>query len=496
MASTSERISRAVFFQNQLRQRWGPSPPLTTHEEASVSQIVRLIALCLVFGAVTACFPQQIGQPSVAESSLTRQLQERNQEFERDIIQVSPNIYTAVGYGVSTVSMIVGTDGVIIVDTGIDTVTGDQIREDFRAIADLPVKAIIVTHGHGDHTGGIASFVDSPDVEIWARAGFGEEERRLQNAGITVQRQRGAYQAGFLLTPEQRINNGVARAYWPQRGGAVFAPGNKVRPDMFVGDERVSLDMAGLQIDLVPVGGETKDHVYVWVPSERVAFSGDNFYKSWPNLYAIRGTAYRDIQEWANAVDSILNENPVAMVGGHTRPIIGAENVQEILGNYRDAIRFVFDKTVEGINQGMTPNELVEYVQLPEKYDDLDYLQPYYGNPEWAVRSIFSGYLGWFDGNASNLFPLSDQEEAQRIANLAGGTDALQIALEKAIAEEDYQWAAQLSDHVLALNPGNAAALNAKADALTALVDGTLTATARNYYLSSAKMLRARANEE
>ena len=178
------------------------------------------------------------------------------------------------------------------------------------------------------------------------------------------------------------------------------------------------------------------------------------------------------------------------MVGGHTRPVIGEKQVTATLSNYRDAIRFLFDKTVEGINKGLTPNQLVEYVVLPDKYQKLDYLKPYYGNPAWAVRSIFYGYLGWFDGNATNLFPLSDKEKAQQMAKLAGGIDGLLHKIDEAIKEQDFQWAAQLCDDVLSLEPLNKSALNNKADALSALANNILTATARNYYLSSAIQLR------
>lgn len=191
----------------------------------------------------------------------------------------------------------------------------------------------------------------------------------------------------------------------------------------------------------------------------------------------------------------MVKESPVAVIGGHTRPIVGEAEVEETLTNYRDAIQFLFDKTVEGINKGMTPNQLVEYVELPAKYQDLDYLRPYYGNSEWAIRSIFNGYLGWFDGNATNLFPLSDIEEAQRIAKLSGGMNGLLSSASNALNEKDYQWAAQLYDYVLAIEPDNKDALLGKADALTALTDTVLTTTARNYYQSSAQMLRKRASE-
>ena len=431
----------------------------------------------------------------VAESEATALLKKRNAEFAKDIIKVSDHVYTAVGYGVSAVSMIVGSDGIVIVDTGIDVESGTDIREDFRQIVDKPVKAIIFTHGHGDHIRGAAAFMDGPDVQVWARSSFGDEQHTLEKAGIHIQKKRGAMQAGFYLSPEQRINNGIAKAFWPSHKSGVFAAKQNVTPTHLLGDERKRVSIAGIELDLVATTGETYDHLYVNFPAERVVFPGDNFYKSWPNLYAIRGTAYRDIKAWADVIDQVLQERPVAVVGGHTRPVIGEQAVNETLTNFRDAIRYLFNKTVEGINKGMTPNQLVGYVELPEKYQELDYLRPYYGNPEWAIRAIFSGYLGWFDGNATNLFPLSDRQEAERVAALSGGLKGLEKSVDKAIKTEDYQWAAQLCDYILTLDPSNKQAMLNKAESLSALAENILTATARNYYLSSAIALRKKAKE-
>lgn len=430
---------------------------------------------------------------NAVDSEATKLLKNRTAEFDKEIIKVSSSVYTAVGYAVSPVSMIVGDDGVIIVDTGLDIEQGKAIRIDFRRIVDKPVKAIIFTHGHPDHTHGASAFMDSSDVQVWAREGFGHEQNTLEQAGILIQKRRGGAQAGFSLTPEQRINNGVAKAFWPNRKGGIWGADQNIAPTELVSSERKKVSMAGVDLELVAANGETQDGLYIWLPEERVVFAGDNFYKSWPNLYAIRGTPYRDIRAWANVIDDILNEGAVALVGGHTRPIIGENEVTETLGNYRDAIRFLFDKTVEGINKGLSPNQLVEYVVLPDKYRDLDYLKPYYGNPEWAVRAIFSGYLGWFDGNATNLFPLTDKQEAERFAKVAGGVDGLLELATKATRDRDFQWSAQLSDYVLSLEPNNEKAMINKADALTGLADEILTATARNYYLSSAIELRKRA---
>jgi uncharacterized sulfatase len=314
--------------------------------------------------------------------------------------------------------------------------------------------------------------------------------------GLTIDRTRGARQGGFKLPPEKRINNGIARVYYPTRGGSVFATAVGAKPTHLLSEARKSIEIAGTQLELVAVSGETYDALYVWYPARRVLFSGDNYYKSWPNLYPIRGAPYRDVREWANAVDKMLNEEPAFLVPGHTRPVIGKEEVAEILTDYRDAIRFVFDKTIEGMNKGLTPDELVSYVQLPERFKDKDHLRPYYGDPAWAVRSIFNGYLGWFDGNPSNLFPLPPKEEAQRLAALAGGKDVLLAKAKAALTERDFQWASQLCDHLLAIDPTAREPKLIKADALEAIAVDVLSGIGRNYYLTVAQELRLDAADQ
>jgi len=438
---------------------------------------------------VTPCLAQEANSP-------TQRLKNQSAQFDERITKVADNVYVAVGYSVSNVSMIVGDDGVVIIDTGLTLGDAKRIATEFRNISDLPVKAIVFTHSHGDHTGGAAAFFGDTRPQIWAHEKFGSEADPLRAAGLTVQAARSARQAGFKLPPEQRINNGVAPVRYPKRVGRAFVTDNDTKPTHFLEGERKTISVAGVELELVSSPGETNDQLFVWYPAGKVLFAGDNFYRSFPNLYAIRGTPNRSVRLWSESLEKLAAYDAEALVGGHTNPIMGAAKVKQVVTDYHTAVQFIHDKTVEGMNKGMTPDELVEYVQLPKTLASKDYLQPFYGHPEWGVRSVFSGYLGWYDGNPSNLFRLSPKSEAERVAKLVGGTDKLLAQARESLATDDNQWAAQLADHLLAIDADDRDAKQIKADALTKLASNMVNATARNYYLTVARELRDVAEKE
>lgn len=417
-----------------------------------------------------------------ASADPLERLRGQNAEFEKQIIQVAPNVYTAVGYAGSNASMIVGRNGVIIVDTLPGLAAAKILRAEFSKFSDKPVKAIIYTHGHVDHIGGAKEFAGDDKPDIYARENFNGNS----GPSSAFSGKRAMRQFGRTLKPgTERINLGVGPAIQPMGG---FGQG-ALPPTIKFSEERKSVNIEGVEIHLVAAPGETSDQLYVWLPKTKVLFAGDNFYRSFPNLYALRGTPYRDLIQWADSLDKMVGESAEVLIPGHTRPVIGAEKVRRALSDYRDAIRFVHDKTLEGMNKGLLPDELVDYVRLPEPLASRPYLTEFYGRVDTSVRAVHNGYVGWFDGNPTNLSNLSPRDEATRLAKLAGGQKSLLRAADKAHKEGDYAWALRLADHLIALGEHKGAAVNIKIASLRALADKTLNSPTRNYYLTVANEL-------
>ncbi|MDX1982268.1 MAG: alkyl/aryl-sulfatase [Bryobacteraceae bacterium] len=433
------------------------------------------------------------------DSPATQRLKERNREFQPAVIKVAEGVYTAIGYNVSANSMIVGEDGVIIIDPG-QTIPGTRrVRAEFEKIAAKPVKAIIYTHGHPDHTGGASVFVDEgAAIQIWARANFGSESSTVAAAGLQ-NGVRPVNTQGFDVPKEKRLGIGIAIPPELPPAGAAITDGLRrpgaapraVAPTHKFPEERKTLEIAGVRLELVAAPGETDDQLYVWLPDRKVVFAGDNFYKSWPNTYPLRGTARRDIRQWADSIDKMIREQPLHLVGGHTRPILN--DAASVLTNYRDALRFVHEKTIEGARKFLTPDELVEYVKLPPHLANLDYLGDYYGSVWGTVREIYSQHVGWFDGDPLNLHRPTPREQSERMAKLTGGFDGLMRQSRAALAENDAVWSAQLAQHAMRLRPDAKEPKLLLADALDMIGEKTFNAPARNYTLAYAARLRREA---
>ena len=259
-------------------------------------------------------------------------------------------------------------------------------------------------------------------------------------------------------------------------------------------EERKKITIAGLDLELVAAPGETDDQLYVWYPAERVVFAGDNLYRSWPNVYPLRGTARRSVRDWIASYDKMVAEDPRHAVGGHSTPFVG--NGKEVITAHRDALKYVYDETIKGAQEYKTPDELVATIKLPERWSKLDHLGDYYGSVEGTIRDIYAQDLGWFDGDPLTLHRESPKQQSQRMADLAGGVDALLSKAKAALAKDDPLGAAQLAQHAMRLRPDDPAPKLLLADALAVIGERTFNAPARNYTLAYSNKLRREAKGE
>ena len=434
--------------------------------------------LCLIL--LAACAPAP--PPGPVDVGSNPDLAAQTAEFKQEVIQVVDGVHVAVGYGLANSVLLEGDDGVIIIDAMESAEAARAVKEAFNAITSKPVRAIIYTHFHSDHTQGSAVMAGNDNPEVYAHQSTLEHLTRIASVTRETTYRRAMRQFGTLLPAGGVVNCGIGpQLKFNENSTIALLP-----PTRTFGNDPLELDIAGLKLVLVHAPGETPDQIFIWLPQKKVLLPADHVYKSFPNLYAIRGTAYRDVTQWVKSLDKMRALGAEYLVPHHTRPITGADNIFETLTNYRDAIQFVHDQTIRLMNQGLPPLEIAQRVKLPPHLARQPYLHEYYGTVPWSVRAIFDGYLGWFGGNATDLFPLSLDERAKRFADLAGGEQRLMEHARQAVAQKDYQWALELCDQLLQISPASEEYRKLKAEALRSLGSRQTAATARNYYLTQA----------
>ena len=436
-----------------------------------------------------SCSDSNSSDIDIPSTSEVESLIEHSQEFEKKILSYETpggTIHFAIGFGIANSIMVEGENGNIIIDAADSVYEAEQIYALFSEKNNNPIKAIIYTHNHGDHTFGAAYYVQSQieKPQIIAHEDTDYYVQRIMGILNPIITSRSTKMFGTSLPEEDVINVGIGPSLSVSK-----SPTGYVKPDTTFSDS-LKLNIEGIELELYHAPGETNDQIFIWLPNHKALMPGDNIYKTFPNLYTIRGTTHRDVKGWIDSIDHMKTFEPEYLFPSHTKPILGKETIKDAMNVYRDAIQYIHDQTIRLMNQGLYPDEIADVIKLPEEIADSPYLYEFYGTVRWSVKSIFNGYLGWFSGNPSELDPLSRKEKALRISKLAGGNEVLLEELSLAVQQKDMQWALELSDYLISLDLFTDEVKDSRIEALIYEGSRSSNPNKRNYFLTSAFELK------
>ena len=360
------------------------------------------------------------------------------------VVKINDSVYMATVSG--NVYLVTTPAGNVVIDTA-SANDAPTARKLLAEVSQAPVKYIILTHGHADHIGGIDLWKEDK-TQIIAQRNYIEFVNYVTRL------------EGFFAP-----RNAAAFGRPPKEVGPW--PGNyaaKIDPTIFF-DETYQFTLGGIEFDLFSTPGETPDHLTVWLPKYKIAFIGDNYKgaslpepMSFPNLFAIRGTKPRWALDWISSIDKVISLKPEIVLSGHGDPMYGNAETTRLLTRYRNAIQYVHDETVKGMNAGKDVFTLMQEIKLPASFD----LTESFGKVSWSVRGIYEGYAGWFDLNPSTMYATPPSSIYPDLLKLAGGPEpVVQLALQEFAAGKPIN-TLHLIDVVLASDPNNRAALEAR----------------------------------
>lgn len=502
-ANATDEAKAATQYTQQVNQNYAKSLPFSDRQDFDDAQR-GFIAPLLDEGILRDAngkpyyrgedykFDINAPAPETVNPSLWRQSQINGIS---GLFKVTDRMYQVRSQDISNITFIEGDTGIIVIDP---LVTPNAAKASldlyFKHRPQKPIVAVIYTHSHTDHYGGVKGIVSEADVkagkvQIITPAGFMDEAISENVLAGNIMSRRAFYSYGLLLPHNAQgdIGNGLGVTL-TTGGPTIIAPTRSITKT----GEKLNIDGLDFEFLMAP-GSEAPSEMHLYIPALKALCTAENSTHTLHNFYTLRGAKTRDTAKWTDYLNETLDKwgsQAEVLFMPHTWPVWGNQHINDYIGKYRDTIKYIHDQTLHLANQGYTMNEIGNMIHLPETLDKNWASRGYYGSVSHNARAVYNFYLGYYDGNPANLNPYGQVDMGKRYVKALGGSaHAINLARE-AYNQGDYRWASELLKQVIAANPGDQVAKNLQADTFEQLGYQAESATWRGFYLTGAKELR------
>jgi linear primary-alkylsulfatase len=438
-------------------------------------------------------FLEEEAAPPSVNPSLWRQ--SRLNALYHGLFKVCEGIYQIRSFDLSVMSIIETDTGYVVIDPLVSAETAKAgMKLVHRHVSQKPILAVIYTHSHVDHWGGVKGVVSEAEVKVGnvnviAPQHFLEYAISENIIAGNVMTRRASYMYGNLLPKGVKGQVGAGLGQTTSTGLVGL-----IEPTDYITETGQKMTVDGLEIEfqLTP-NTEAPAEMNFLFPQYKALCMAENCTHNMHNLYTLRGAQVRDSKAWAHFIDEAINHfagRYDVIFASHHWPIWGTDAGVDFLKKQRNMYKYLHDETLRLANQGYTMLEIPEIIQLPAELFRAWYNRGYYGSINHNVKAIYQRYLGFFDGNPANLHPLPPQEAAEKYVDFIGGAETLLAKARQSFAEGNYRWVAQVVNHLVFADPDNQEARALQADALEQLGYQAESGPWRNFYLSGAKELR------
>lgn len=431
--------------------------------------------------------------PSTVNPSLWRQSELNS---INGLFKVTDGVYQVRSFDLSNMTLIEGKTGWILVDVLLSAPTAKAaLALANKELGERPVSAVIFTHSHIDHFGGIRGVVDEADVKsgkvkLYAPKGFFEHSVSENIMGGNTMGRRASYMYGNLLKKDEKGMVGAGLGQTTSTGLAgVLEPTDII--SSLTGESRM---VDGIKVEFIYTPeSEAPAEMMFYFPKYKALCTAENITHTLHNLYTLRGAKVRNGQKWSSYIDLCLQkwgDKSDVCFSPHHWPTWGTDNIVKYMSRQRDLYRYIHDQTLRLANEGYTPKEIAEMLKLPESLDKTFANRGYYGSVSHDVKAQYELYFGWFDGNPANLNPLPPSEAGKKYVEFMGGMDKLLEKAQKSYDNGEYRWVVEVLNKAVFADPKNQDVRNLLADAYEQLGYQAESGPWRNFYLSGAKELR------